>query len=150
MEPSGSHVPLPFWRGRARQSIAAATVGDVHLSDSHLNGVINSAALAAGLRQLYCPGTQPLRMSDYQWFDSKCAVLRSQLRHAKLLSPRSTEVRVMQRRYQGQLRCSKVAGNHRDMIPVSAAANQFSPILAPGQLATDHAAYRGLDACCMG
>ena len=139
--PSGGAVP-----GRAlRLLLLAMCIYRIPISM-----VINSAALAAGLRQLYCPGTQPLRMSDYQWFDSKCAVLRSQLRHAKLLSPRSTEVRVMQRRYQGQLRCSKVAGNHRDMIPVSAAANQSSPILAPGQLATDHAAYRGLDACCMG
>ena len=56
---------------------------------------------------------------DYRWFDSGCAVLRSQLRRAKLLSPRSPEVRVLQRRYQGQLRRSKVAGSHRDIVFLS-------------------------------
>ena len=58
-------------------------------------------------------------MSGYSWFDSKCVVLRSQLRRAKTLYPRSAEVRVLQRRYQGQLRRSKVAGNHWDVVFLS-------------------------------
>ena len=102
-----------------QQGIAAATVGDLHLSDSHFNGAINSAASAAGLRQTCRPGTQSSRVSDYPWFDSRCAVIRSQLRRAKLLSPRSAGVRVLQRRYQRQLRRSKVAGNHRDVVFLS-------------------------------
>ncbi|DBA87971.1 TPA: hypothetical protein ACH3X1_004956 [Trebouxia sp. C0004] len=43
----------------------------------------------------------------------------SQLRRAKLLSPRSPEVRLPQRRYQGQLRRSKAAGNQRDVLSLS-------------------------------
>ena len=79
-------------------------------------------------------------MSDYPWFDSRCDVLRFQLRFAKLLSPRSTEVRLLLRRYQGQLKRSKVAGNHRDIVSLSQLLKTnldlSSPILAPGQLAT--------------
>ena len=37
-----------------QQGIASATVGNVHLSDSHFNGAVNSAASAAGLRQTCC------------------------------------------------------------------------------------------------
>lgn len=130
-------MPLPFRRGpcqaNLQQGIAAATVGDLHLSDSHFNSAVNSAALTAGLRQTCRPGTQSARISDYPWFDSRCAVLRSQLRRAKLLSPRSTEVRVLQRRYQGQLKRSKVAGKPPGCCPlVSLAEKQPSPVLAPG------------------
>ena len=80
---------------------------------------IKSAPSAARLRQPCRPGTQCSRMSDFPWFDFRFAVFRSQLRRAKLLFSRSTEVRVLQRRYQGQLRRSKVAGNHRDVIFLS-------------------------------
>ena len=134
--PVQHHTPTWIWDGAKRepyalalqagpcqaslqQGIAAGAVGDLHLSDSHFNGAVKSAASAAGLRQTCRPGSQSVRISDYPWFDSRCAVLRSQLRRAKLLSPRSTEVRVLQRRYQGQLRRSKVAGNHRDVVFLS-------------------------------
>ena len=134
--PMQHHTPTWIWDGAKQepyalalqagpcqaslqQSIAAATIGDLPSSDSHFNGAVNSAALAAGLRQTCRPGTQPSRMSGYSWFDSKCAVLRSQLRRAKTLSPRSAEVRVLQRRYQGKLRRSKVARNHRDVVFLS-------------------------------
>ena len=94
-------------------------MGDLPTSESHFNGAINSAASAAGLRQTCRPGTQSSRMSDYPWFDSRCAVLKSELRRAKLLFPRGIEVKVLQRSYQGQLRRNKVAGNHRDVIFLS-------------------------------
>ncbi len=73
----------------------------------------------AGLRQTRPQSSQPPRLSDFPWFDSRCAVLRSQLRRAKLLSPRSPEVRLLQRRYRGQLRRSKAAGNQRDVLSLS-------------------------------
>ena len=73
----------------------------------------------AGLRQTRPQSSQPPRLSNFPWFDSRCAVLRTQLRHAKLLSPRSPEVRLLQRRYRGQLRRSKAAGNQRDVLSLS-------------------------------
>ena len=92
--------------------------GGCILSMSHRSGLFTEPS-AAGLRRTRLSGPCPSRLSNYPWFDSSCAVLRSHLRRAKLLSPRSAEVRVLQRRYQGQLRRSKVAGNHRDVTFLS-------------------------------
>jgi hypothetical protein len=72
----------------------------------------------AGLRQTRPQSSQPPRLSDFPWFDSRCVVLKSQLRRAKLLS-RSPEVRLLQRRYRSKLRRSKAAGNQRDILSLS-------------------------------
>ncbi|DBA97469.1 TPA: hypothetical protein ACH3X1_015184 [Trebouxia sp. C0004] len=102
-----------------QQSSAAAAAGDLRQADGHFNTTLKIAAWMAGLRQTR-PQSQPPHLSNFPWFDSRCgAVLRSQLQCAKLLSPRSPEVRLLQRRYQGLLRRSKAAGNQRDVLSLS-------------------------------
>ena len=130
------HTPTWIWDGAKReqyalalqagpcqaslqQSSEAATAGDLHQADGHFNSALWTAAQMAGLRQTRPQGSQPSHMSTLPWFDSRCAVLRSHLRHAKLLSPYSPEVRILQRRYQGQLRRSKAAGNQQDVLYLS-------------------------------
>jgi len=102
-----------------QQSSAAAAAGDLQQADNLFNTALKTAARMAGLRQTRPQSSQPPRLSDFPWFESRCVVLRSQLRRAKLLSPRSPEVRLLQRRYRGQLRRSKAAGNQQDILSLS-------------------------------
>ena len=135
-QPHMCHTPTWIWDGAKReqsahalqagpcqailqQGTAAVAAGDLHQSDLHFNTAVTSAAQMTGLRQTRLPGSHPPCLSDFPWFDSRCAVLRPQLRRAHLLSPRSPEVKVLQRRYRGQLRRSKAAGNSWDVIFLS-------------------------------
>ncbi len=136
LPPVQQHTPTWLWDGAKReqyalalqagpcqaslqQSCGAAAAGNLQQADVHFNTALKTAARMAGLRQTRPQSSQPPRLSDFPWFDSRCAVLRSQLRRAKLLSPRSPEVRLLQRRYRGQLRRSKAAGNQRDVLSLS-------------------------------
>ncbi|DBB00223.1 TPA: hypothetical protein ACH3X1_014053 [Trebouxia sp. C0004] len=101
-----------------QQSSAAAAAGDLRQADGRFNTALKTAAQRAGLCQTRPQSSQPPRLLNFPWFDSRCAVLRSHLRRAKLLSPRSPEVRLL-RGYQGQLRRSKAAGNQRDVLSLS-------------------------------
>jgi len=134
--PVRQHTPTWIWSGARReryalalqagpcqaslqQSSAAAAAGDLRQADGHFNAALKTAAQMAGLRQTRPHSSQPPHLSDFPWFDSRCIVLRSQLRRAKLLSPRSPAVRLLQHRYRGQLRRSKAAGNQRDILSLS-------------------------------
>ena len=134
--PAQQHTPTWIWDGAKReqyvlalqagpcqaslqQSSQAAAAGNLHEADGHFNRALRIAARVAGLRQTRPQSRQPAHMSTLPWFDSRCAVLRSHLRRAKLLSPCSPEVRILQRRYREQLRRSKAAGNQRDVLFLS-------------------------------
>ena len=134
--PVQQHTPTWIWGGAKReqyalalqagpcqaslqQSSQAAAAGNLHEADGHFNSALRIAARVAGLRQTRPQSRQPPHMSTLPWFDSRCAVLRSRLRRAKLLSPCSPEVRILHRRYRGQLRRSKAAGNQRDVLFLS-------------------------------
>ena len=156
LQPVQHHTPTWLWDGAKleqyalalqaepcqaslQQSCEAAAAGELQQADGHINTALKTAAQMAGLRQTRPQSSQPPRLSDFPWFDSRCVVLRSQLRRAKLLSPRSPEVRILQRRYRGQLRRSKAAGNQQSAgypFFVPAAQEQSLPVLAQGQLAT--------------
>ncbi|KAA6423862.1 MAG: hypothetical protein FRX49_06432 [Trebouxia sp. A1-2] len=131
LPPVQQHTPTWIWDGAKQeqyalalqagpcqatlqQSSAAAAAGDLRQADAHFNTALKTAAQMAGLRQTRPQSSQPPRLLELPWFDS-----RTQLRRAKLLSPRSPEVRLLQRRYRGQLRRSKADGNQRDVLSLS-------------------------------
>ena len=136
LQPVQHHTPTWLWDGAKleqyalalqagpcqaslQQSCEAAAAGELQQADGHFITALKTAAQMAGLRQTRPQSSQPPRLSDFPWFDSRCVVLRSQLRRAKLLSPRSPEVRILKRRYRGQLRRSKAAGNQQDILSLS-------------------------------
>ena len=65
-----------------QQSSAAAAAEDLQQADGHFNTALTTAAQMAGLRQTRPQSNQPPHLSNFSWFDSRCAVLRSQLRRA--------------------------------------------------------------------
>ena len=128
-----------------RSSAAAAAAGDLKQADDHFGTAMKAAA---GLRQTRPQISQPPQLSNFPWFDSRRAVLRSQLRHAKLLSPYSPEFKILQRRYRGQLRRSKASGNQRDVLSLSPLLkNNPRQFWRKRQLATQHAPSRVTDTC---
>ncbi len=160
LPPVRQHTPTWIWSGAKReqyalalqagpcqaslqQCSAAAVAGDLRQADGHFNTALKTAAQMAGLRQTRPQSSQPPHLSHFPWFGSRCAVLRTRLRRAKLLSPRSLEVRLLQRRYRGQLRRSRQSAGHFVFVP--AAQEQSLPVLAQGQLATQHALSRITD-----
>ena len=136
--PEQQHTPIWIWDGAKQeqyalalqagpgqaslqQSSAAAAAGDLQQADDHVGTALKAAIKMAGssLRQTRPQSSRAPQLSNFPWLDSRCAVLRSQLRHAKPLSPYSPEVRILQRRYRGQLRRSKASGNQRDVLSLS-------------------------------
>ncbi len=134
--PVHQHTPTWIWDKARREQYAlalqagpcqaglqhstdAATAGNLQRADGHFNTAMDDAARMAHLCQTRPHTTQCLGLSPFPWFDSKCAVLRSQSRRTKLTSPRSSELRLLQRRYQRQLRRSKELNNQRDILSLT-------------------------------
>ncbi|DBA69911.1 TPA: hypothetical protein ACH3X2_012408 [Trebouxia sp. C0005] len=119
----GEQYALALQAGPCQASLqqvsAAAAAGDLRQADAHFNSALKTAAQMAGLRQTRPQSSQPPRLSDFPCFDTRCAVLRTQLRRAKLLSPRCPEARLLQLRCRRQLRRSKADGNQRDILSLS-------------------------------
>ena len=95
----------------AHQNSTAAAGGnhyDLELADARLCSAIDAAAQAAPLqRKRPWTGRQPPHLSCYPWRNPRCLMLQSQLRQAKLLSPRSPHIRLPERQYQSHLRHSR-------------------------------------------
>ena len=88
-----------------QNSTAAAGSNDLELADAQLCSAIDAAAQAAPLqRKRPWTGRQPPHLSCYPWWNPRCLMLHSQLRQAKLLSPRSPHICLLERRYQSHLR----------------------------------------------
>ena len=69
-------------------------------------------------------------------FDSRCAVLRCQVRCTNLLSPHSSELWLLQRRYQGSSGAAKNLTSCNDYLdsltsPLAQSATQFPPSQTP-------------------
>ena len=91
-----------------QSSTAAADNESLELADARLCSAIDAAAQAAPLqRKRPWTGRQPPHLSCYPWWNPRCLMLQSQLRQAKLLSPRSAHVRLLEWRYQSHLRHSR-------------------------------------------
>ena len=93
-------MQVPLHQGHARPlsphaqlqplHTAAANTDDLELADGKLCSAIDAAAQAAPLqRKRPWTGRQPPHLSCYAWWNTRCLVLQSQMRRAKLLSPRS-------------------------------------------------------------
>ena len=87
-----------------QDSTAAANTDDLELADVNLCSAIDAAAQAAPLQRKWpWTGRQPPHLSCYHWWNPRCLMLQSQLRQAKLLSPPSPHVRLLDWRHQSHL-----------------------------------------------
>ena len=108
----------------ACQSLIAGSVGQAcahqhEAASSQLHSALDTAAHTAGLhRRRPCPtSTRP--MAYYPWFNSRCASLRSQFRHAQRTAPRTAATRLLGRQYQTQLRHSRAHHNQQRVADLS-------------------------------
>ena len=108
------------------QDIPTATMAqaDAHQHEqasTQLHLAIDTAAQTAGLRRRRpCPGPfRPCALACYPWFDSRCAALRTQLRQAQRLQPRTSAARLLGRQYQTHLRHCRARYNRQQVADLS-------------------------------
>ncbi len=166
LPPVQQHTPTWLWDGakqeqyalalqagpcQARQqSCGAATAGDLQQADVYFNTALKTAAQMAGLRQTSPQSSQPPRLSDFPWFDLRCAVLRVVAACQVAVSSQSrgqTSTASLSGAAQAQQGSRQSAGYP---LFVPAAQEQSSPVLAQGQLATQHAPPRVTDTLSLG
>ncbi len=157
LPPVQQHTPTWLWDGAKReqyalalqagscqaslqQSCGAAAAGDLQQADVHFNTALKTAAQMAGLRQTRPQSSQPPRLSDFPWFKFKvCCAQISVAACQVAVSSQSrgqTSTASLSGAAQAQQGSRQSAGYP---VFVPAAQEQSSPVLAQGQLATQHA-----------
>lgn len=103
-----------------QHSTPATGNAQLELADAKFRSTIDTAAQAAPLRRKQpWTGRQPPHLSCYPWWNPRCLLLQTQLRQAKLLTPRAPHIRLLERRYQSHLRHSRDNFAQRGIVEFS-------------------------------